>query len=100
MSIILQLLGLFVGVFCRTYLPYIRKLKDGSVKKFDKKYLYSAFYALIIAFVSVILIIPKFPIKEVFNITLVEGIKLFSTSFAFGFAWNSLINEGNKWKVK
>ncbi len=100
MSVILQIVGLFSGVFVRTYLPYLRKLKDGSIKKFDKKYFYRAIYSAILAFVSVILIIPKYPLKELVNISLVDGIKLFCTSFAFGFVWNSLINEGGKWRAK
>ena len=100
MSIILQVIGLFLGVFTRTYLPYLRKLKDGSIKKFDKKYFYRAIYSAILAFVSVILIIPDYSVKEPVNLSLIEGIKLFCTSFAFGFAWNSLVNEGGKWRIK
>ncbi len=100
MSIILQITGLFLGIFFRTYLPYIRKLKDGSIKKFHKKYLYQAAYSFILALISILLILPRYPLKVINNIDLINGIKIFSTSFAFGFAWNSLINEGGKWRKK
>jgi hypothetical protein len=100
MSLILQILGLFLGVFVRTYLPYIRKLKDGKIKKFDKKYLWTAFYSIILSFVSLMFILPDYPLKELANINLVEGIKIFCTSFTFGFTWNSVLNETESFRNK
>jgi len=94
---IIQILGLLVGVFLRTFLPYIRKLKEGKIERFDKKFLYQAIGAVILSFISVILIIPQYEFKlEEGNF--IAGIKNFSIAFSFGFAWNSLINEGRKWK--
>jgi len=94
---LIQIAGLFLGVFLRTFLPYIRKLKQGHIEKFEKKFLYQAIGAIILSFISVILIIPQFEFKTE-GINFIEGLKNFSIAFSFGFAWNSLINEGRKWK--
>ncbi len=98
MGIILQIIGLFLGVFTRTYLPYIRKLKrEKSIAQFKRKYFVQAVYAVIFAFISVMLIIPE-NLKYISGgVDWVKGIKIFTTAFSFGFAWNSLINEGHKW---
>lgn len=100
MSLFLQISGLFLGVFTRTYLPYIRKLKRGVVKKFDSKYIFTALYSFVIAFLSVILIIPEYNLINIKDVSLNEGLKIFCTSFTFGFTWNSILNEGSAWGAK
>jgi len=38
MEVILKLLGILFGVLARTFVPYLRKVKQGKVKKFWKGY--------------------------------------------------------------
>jgi len=96
-SLILQILGLFSGVLARTLIPYIRKLKQGKIQKFNKRYFRTAVGSVILSVIFVLLIIPQFKLKEISVLSFCEGLKLFCTSFAFGFGWNSLVNEGSKW---
>ena len=98
MEIALKLIGLFFGVMARTWIPYFRKIKKGTITKFEIKYLYQALGAVILALVSVLLIIPEYSIATGLLVDTATGIKLFATAFAFGFGWNSLVNEGTKWK--
>jgi len=96
MSFLVQFLGLFLGVLSRTLLPYFRKLKQGKIKKFNKKYLYTAIGSVIISFISVILLFPEYEIRSEGIHNFYEGIRIFCSSFAFGFAWNSILNETSK----
>ena len=96
MEVVLKLLGILFGVLARTLVPYLRKLKQGKIKSFNKGYWVSALASFILGLITTLLIFPKFEFAgatagpEAF-------IKLFCTAFAFGFAWNSLISEGAKW---
>ena len=100
MSFLIQISGLFSGVFARTLVPYFRKLKQGKILKFDRKYLYTAMGSVVLSAISVLLIIPQFKMEEIPVLSFAEGLKIFCTAFAFGFGWNSLINEGPKWLGK
>ena len=100
MRITLQLLGLFGGVFSRTWIPYIRKLRQGKIKCFDKKYIRFALSSIILSLISVLLIIPQYKEPDYEVIDLWTGLKVFCTAFAFGFGWNSIVNETAKWKEK
>jgi len=95
MSFFVQFSGLFLGVLSRTLLPYFRKLKQGKIRKFNKKYLYTAIGSVIISVISVILLLPEYEIESGGLHNSYEGIKLFCSSFAFGFAWNSILNESS-----
>jgi len=100
MKMLIQLLGLFAGVFARTWLPYIRKLKQGKIERFDKKFLKFALGSIILSGISVLLIIPQYKDTETEVIDFWTGVKVFATAFAFGFGWNALVNEGMKWNEK
>ena len=100
MSVLLELLGLFFGVFSRTWIPYIRKLKQGKVDKFDKKYLQQAFGSALLALISVLLIFPKYNTSSINVVDFFTGLKVFATAFAFGFGWNAVVNEAISWKEK
>lgn len=97
MNIFLELTGLFWGVFVRTRIPYIRKLQQGKITKFDKKYLKFAIGSAILSAISVLLILPQFQESSIKVINFYTGLKVFATAFAFGFGWNSIINEASKW---
>jgi len=98
MDITVKLVGLFLGVFIRTWLPFVRKVKQGKIEKFEKKYLSQALSSAVLAIVAVLLIIPQYQVELVPVIDFVSGLKVFATTFAFGFSSNSLINELLKWK--
>ena len=97
MKILLQLSGLFVGVFIRTWLPYTRKLKQGKVKFFDKKYLKTALSSIFLSVISVLIILPQYKEVEIEVIDFWTGLKVFATAFAFGFSCNTLINEFSRY---
>lgn len=98
MSISLKLIGLFLGVFVRTWLPYIRKRRQGKILKFKKKYLNQGVSSAVIAVVAVLLILPRYnqEFEPVFDFA--SGVKVFATAFAFGFGSNSIVNELMKWR--
>ena len=99
MELALKLLGILFGVLARTLAPYLRKLKQGKVKEFKNGYWLSALASFILGLITTLLIFPKFEIAQIGPG--VEGmVKLFSTAFGFGFAWNSLVNETAKWGEK
>ncbi|MEA3506932.1 MAG: hypothetical protein U9R36_05535 [Elusimicrobiota bacterium] len=98
MDIALKLTGLFLGVFVRTWLPYIRKRNQGKIIKFDKKYLSQAINSAGLAVIAVLLIIPQYNIEPIPVIDVVSGLKVFATAFAFGFGSNTIVNELMKWR--
>lgn len=97
MKMAIQFIGLFLGVFARTWLPYIRKLRQGKIEGFNKKFLKFALGSLILSVITVLLVIPQYEIKDTEIIDFWTGLKVFATAFAFGFGWNTLINESAKW---
>ena len=88
-----QLSGIFVGVLTRVFLPWVRKLKKGKVKDFDKKYLYSAAGSIILGVIVTLLVLPQFESMG----TASSAIESFAVAFGFGFGWHSIVNEAGKW---
>lgn len=91
--------GLFLGVLARTILPWLRKVKEGKVRGFSRRYVYSALASLAIGLILTLAIFPKFEAGadgEAFETLF----KLFGLAFGFGFGWNALINEGGAWAAK
>ena len=100
MGIVLKLTGLFLGVLLRTWLPYIRKLKQGKIERFNKKYLTQALGAAAVAAIATLLLLPQYGVEFEPVFDFASGIKVFATAFAFGFGANTLINELLKWQDK
>ena len=100
MKIAVQLLGLFLGVFMRTWVPYMRKIKQGKIEKFDAKFIKFALGSIILSGVSVLLILPQYKEAEAEITDLWIALKVFATAFAFGYGWNTVINESLKWSEK
>jgi len=99
MELFLKLSGILLGVLSRTLIPYLRKIMAGKIKKFDKEYWLTAVASFILSLITTILIFPKFEFAQT-GVGIESLIRLFCTAFGFGFAWNSLVNEGIKWGEK
>jgi hypothetical protein len=96
-SIAIQLFGIFSGVLCRTILPFLRKLYQGKIKSFNKKYLYQGIGAFFLSLIFSFLILPQYSLETKGEVDLVNSLKLFCVAFAFGFGFNALINETGEW---
>ena len=88
--------GLLAGVLARTVLPWLRKVRDGRVRRFDRRYLYSALASLAIGLILTLVVFPKFEAGAA-GPAFEALFKLFCLAFAFGFGWNALVNEGGAW---
>jgi hypothetical protein len=95
-AFLVKFTGLLCGVLARTLLPWLRKVRDGRVRGFSRRYLFSALASLALGLILTLVIFPQFeagPEGPTF-----EGLfRLFSLAFAFGFGWNSFVNEGGAW---
>ncbi len=58
----LELGGIFFGILARASFPWVRKLRDGKVVHFSKRYLYSAIGSVIAGMIITVLIFPKFDV--------------------------------------
>jgi hypothetical protein len=91
--------GLLLGVLARTLLPWLRKVREGRVRGFSRRYLYSALAAAAIGLILTLAIFPQFeggPEGRTFE----AFFKLFCLAFGFGFGFNALLNEGGAWASK
>lgn len=93
---LVKFLGLLLGVLARTLLPWLRKVREGKVRGFSRRYLYSALAAAAIGLILTLVIFPRFEagaggggFEDMF--------KLFALAFGFGFGWNGLVQEGGAW---
>lgn len=91
--------GLLLGVLARTVLPWLRKVREGKVRGFGRRYLYSALASVAIGLVWTLVLFPRFE-AGVDGRTFEAFFKLFALAFGFGFGWNALVNEGGAWASK
>jgi len=94
--LILELSGIFLGVLARALFPWLRKLRQGKLEHFDRRYLYTAIGSVIIAVVVTLLVFPKFEVPPAGQGT-EAAVKLFATAFGFGFGWHAIVDEVAKW---
>lgn len=99
MELFLKLAGILLGVLARTMIPYLRKIIAGKIKKFDKEYWLTALASFVLSLITTLLIFPKFEFVPA-GAGVETSLRLFCAAFGFGFAWNSLVNEGIKWGEK
>jgi hypothetical protein len=92
----IKLIGIFLGIIARTLLPWLRKLRQGEVQGFNKKYLYSALASLILGIFLTLVIFPQFD-ASLDSLSFEAYFKLFCLAFGFGFGWNSIVLEGSQW---
>jgi len=92
----LRISGIFLGVLARTLFPWLRKLRQGKLEHFDRRYLYTAIGSVILGVIVTLLVFPKFDVA-----TSGQGaeaaVKLFATAFGFGFGWHAIVDEVAKW---
>ena len=94
---VLRFGGVFLGVLARTLIPWLRKLKDGEVVRFDRRYLYSTAASLLIGIVLTLAIFPQFSASADGRTPFEVTFKMFCLAFGFGFGWNGLVLEGGQW---
>jgi hypothetical protein len=99
MEVLLKLLGILLGVLARTFVPYLRKVKQGKVKKFWKGYWIQALASFTLGTITTLLIFPQFNVAKP-GVGLEASIKLFCLAFGFGFGCNSIVSEVAKWTEK
>ena len=93
----LKFVGVFLGVLARTMLPWLRKLREGQVLKFDKRYLYTTAASLAIGFILTLVMFPQLTVPAGGAPGFEAYFKLFCLAFGFGFGWNGLVLEGGQW---
>jgi hypothetical protein len=99
-SFLIKFLGLLLGILARTVLPWLRKVREGKVRGFSRRYVYSALASLAIGLILTLTIFPKFEAGAPEGTTFEAFFKLFCLAFGFGFGWNALVNEGGAWASK
>jgi hypothetical protein len=95
-AFLVKFFGLLLGVLARTLLPWLRKVKEGKVRGFGRRYLYSALASAAIGLFLTLVIFPQFEAGAAGR-TFEELFKLFCLAFGFGFGCNALVNEGDAW---
>lgn len=90
-------LGVFIGVFLRTWLPaYRRKAQmqeEGKAFAFDHKYTATAISGFLISFVVCFMVMPTVNITSDFVASFADGLKVFGSGLLSGFGANALVNE-------
>jgi len=95
-AFLVRLVGIFAGVLARTLLPWLRKLRQGRVRGFGRRYLVSALASLAFGIILTLVIFPRFD-EAVAGASFEALFKLFCLAFGFGFGWNALVLEGEAW---
>ena len=96
MIVAIKLIGIFLGVLARSLSPYLRKLREGKIKSFQKRHLASSIGSLILGIIITLLIFPQFQAAAPENGFDVY-VKLFCTAFGFGFGWHAIVSEAASW---
>jgi cytochrome c biogenesis factor len=96
MEFLIRFFGLLLGVLARTLLPWLRKVREGRIQRFGRRYFYSTLASLVLGVVLTLVIFPKFDAAS--EARSFEALfKLFCLAFGFGFGWNGLVLEGEAW---
>jgi hypothetical protein len=96
LEFLIKFSGILLGVLARTLLPWLRKLRDGTVTGFGQRYLLSALASAAIGLILTLVIFPKFEAGGAAQ-TFEALFRLFCLAFGFGFGWNALVLEGGAW---
>ena len=96
MEFLVKFFGLLLGILARTLLPWLRKVREGKIRGFGRRYVWSALASAAIGLILTLTIFPRFEAGAVGR-TFEELFKLFTLAFGFGFGWNALVLEGGAW---
>ena len=99
MEFLVKFFGLLLGILARTLLPWLRKVKEGKIRSFNRRYIYSALASAAIGLFLTLTIFPQFEAGAA-GPGFEELFKLFCLAFGFGFGCNALVNEGGAWASK
>lgn len=80
----LELGSIVLGVLARAIFPWLRKLRDGKVSGFHKRYLYSAIGSILVGIIITLLVFPRFEVTSAGQGTEAAA-RVFATAFGFGF---------------
>ena len=97
-ELVLKLLGILFGVLARTLVPYLRKVKQGKVKKFWNGYWIQALASFALGIVTTLLIFPQFNVAKP-GVGMEASVKLFCLA-PLEILCNSIIAEAAKWTEK
>ena len=87
-------IGIFLGVFTRTMIPYLKKLKEAqsavppSPFKFDVNFIYTALLSLIISGVATAFLLPTYQM-----VADQVPLLVWSSAFTTGYTADSVINN-------
>jgi hypothetical protein len=96
---LVKFFGLLMGILARTLLPWLRKVREGKVRGFGRRYVWSALASAAIGLILTLTVFPRFE-AGASGRTFEELFKLFCLAFGFGFGWNALVLEGGAWAGK
>lgn len=103
---IIKIVGLFLGVVARSLIPWLRKLRQGEVHGFDRRYFYSALATFILGIILTLVLFPQFKddaagLGPNYTPSSSPGFeayfRLFCLAFALGFGWNAMVLEAGQW---
>jgi len=100
---IIKIVGLFLGVVARSLIPWLRKLHEGEVHSFDRRYFYSALATFILGIILTLVLFPRLegevggPEAAAAAPAFEAYFRLFCVAFGFGFGWNAMVLEAGKW---
>ena len=93
---IIKIVGLFLGVMARSLIPWLRKLRQGEVQGFDRRYLYSALATFLLGIILTLVLFPQFK-GDSAGAGFESYFRLFCLAFGFGFGWNAIVLEAGQW---
>jgi hypothetical protein len=96
LEFLIKFSGILMGVLARSLLPWLRKIRDGVVTGFGRRYFVSALASAVIGLILTLVVFPKFEAGGGGQ-TFEALFKLFCLAFGFGFGWNALVLEGGAW---
>lgn len=93
LATVIALVGIAIGIVARTYAPYLKKLAEGKIEKFERKYLYSAVLSFVIALGTAKELIGSFDLaaETPWYLILILAV-------LFGAMWNDGVNRSIWWK--
>jgi len=95
----IKIVGLFLGVVARSLIPWLRKLRQGEVQGFDRRYVYSALATFLLGIILTLVLFPQFKgdSSGLSGPGLEAYFRLFCLAFGFGFGWNAIVLEAGQW---